>query len=54
MQLPPEQVPGDIEKVRTLPLHDAGGGVLHEMPVQGSGRQAPPLQPNGQTVSIGV
>lgn len=54
VQLPPEQVPGDVDEVRTLPLHDGGGGVLHEMPVQGSGRHAPPLQPKGQAVSTGV
>ena len=54
VQLPPEQVPGDVDEVRTLPLHDGGGGVLHEMPVQGSGRHAPPLQPNGHMVSTGV
>lgn len=54
MQLPPEQVPGDIENVRTLPLHDGAGGVLQLMPVQGSGRHAPPLQPKGHMVSTGV
>lgn len=54
VQLPPEQVPGDIEKVRTLPLHEGAGGVSHEMPLHGSGRQAPPLQPKGHIVSTGV
>lgn len=54
VQLPPEQVPGDVDEVRTLPLHDGGGGVLQAMPVQGSGRHAPPLHPKGQVVSTGV
>lgn len=53
-QLPIEQAPGAAYEVRTAPLHVDGGGALHETPLQGSGRHAPPLQPNGQAVSTGA
>jgi len=46
------QVPGDMKKVRTLPLHVDGGGALQVTLAHGSDRQAPPLQPKGQVVSV--
>jgi hypothetical protein len=43
-----------MKKVRTLPLQEEGGGVLQVTEAQGSMRQAPALQPKGQTVSRGA
>jgi hypothetical protein len=48
------QVPIGTYEVRTLPLHVAAGGVLQTMPVHGSLRHWPALQPKGHAVSVGV
>lgn len=43
-----------VKKVRVAPLHVAGGGELHVTVRHGSGKQAPPLHPEGHGVSMGV
>lgn len=53
--MPLEQVPGELYvRLVVASKQFAPGGELHETPAQGSALQAPPLQPKGHTVSLGV
>jgi hypothetical protein len=48
VQLPPLQVPGVTQPLRTLPMQVAAGGVAQVTPWQGSPRHTPFAQPLAQ------